>query len=215
MSDERLGARSLRRARIALAGVGVLLLVGSFVFLVADRQPRARARVTAEVGAHEVGATDFAGLVADVESKIAARSEQATTRSWQIDHHELPDPEDPPPPAEISAITQASRVVKRWLLGYLPYEVDDLDAAARGDLVATSTAGLADSLLAHPPLVPPTQQQHRLRRGRFLDLITTIAPGARQVRVYVELAYGLERVGLHLTLRRRGERGWLIAALGV
>jgi hypothetical protein len=210
VSDECLAAGSIRRARIALAVVAVLLLVGSFAFLVADRQPRARARVT-----NDVGTTNFGGLVAVVERKIAEQGEQATIRRWEVDHHELPDPEDPPAPAEIPAITQASRVVKRWLLGYLPYDVDDLDAAARVDLVATSTAGLADSLLARLPLIPPTQQQHRPPQGRFLDLIATIAPGGRQATVYVELAYGLERVDLHLTLTRRGERGWLIAALGV
>jgi hypothetical protein len=208
VSDDHLGTRPVRRAQIVLAGVGMLLLVGSSAFLVADRQPRVRARVTTDTAA-----TDFGGLVAVVESKIAEQSEQAITRRWQVDHHEVPDPEDPPTAAEIPAIRQASRVVKRWLLGYLPYEVDNLDAAARVDLVASSTAALADSLLARPPLIPPTEQQPR--EGRPLDLITTIAAGGSQAKVYVELTYGLERIGLHLTLLRRGERGWLIAALGV
>ena len=131
-------------------------------------------------------------------------------QAWEVAHHEVPDPAETPPAAQVPAIEQANRLLKRWLSGYLPYEVDQLDAAGRQDLLATSTDALAGWLLAHPPLIPPAQQ-HPPREGRLLELLTTIAARGHQARTYAEVAYGLERAGLHLTLTRGGAHGWLVA----
>jgi hypothetical protein len=155
--------------------------------------------------------TDLGRLAARIQANIAEQGEQSTVQAWEVAHHEVPDPAETPPAAEVPAIRQANREVKRWLSGYLPYEVDQLDAAGRQDLVATSTVGLARWLLAHPPLIPPTQQQHPPPEGRSLELVTTIAAQGRQARVYAEVAYGLERDGFHLTLTRGGAHGWLVA----
>ncbi len=210
MSSRQQGRRpGHQRTRIAVAAAAVLPLAVSFAFLLADRQPHAQPRVT-----NPGAVTSLGGLAAQIQAGIAAQREQSIAREWQVEHHEVPDPDEAPPPSEVPAIESASRVLKRWLFGYLPYEVDQLGVAGRRDLVATSTGALARSLLAHPPLIPPTQQ-HRPPEGRFLDLLTTIAAGGRQARAYIEVAYGLERVGFQLTLTRRGTHGWLVAAFNV
>jgi hypothetical protein len=192
--------------RIGLAGVAVLLVAASYAFLLANRQPRARARVT-----HGSTAVDLGGLAAEVQANIAAQHVQSAERSSQVDRHELTDPDEAPPASERPAIRRARALVKRWLAGYLPYEVDRLGPVVRRDISATSTAALTRSLLTHPPLIPPSQQTRRPPKGRLLGLLTTLSPGASRARVYVEVAYGLEREGFLLTLIR-GERGWLVAA---
>ena len=203
---EPIGGHARRRARIVLAALAALALTGSLAFLLADRQPRARTRET-----HTEQTANFDGLAAEVQANITEQREQAVERSSGVDRHELPDPDDQPPAAEVPAIRSAERLVRRWLLGYLPYEVGDLASAVRGDIIATSTVRLARSLLAHPPLIPPPQQQQRPPEGRLLALSTTITSGGRQAQVSVEVTYGLELEGFHLTLTG-GERGWLVAA---
>jgi hypothetical protein len=203
--------------RIAAALAAALLLVVSFAFLLADRHPRARARVAihpAEVasnGSAGSATVDIPRLAGEVEASIAEQEKRATVRHWLAEHHELPVGDETPSAAQAPAVAGVGRVVRRWLAGYLPFEVDTLGPAGRRDLVATSTAALTRSLLGHPPLIPFTQLQHRPPQGRVLELSTTIARGGAEAWVYVEVAYGLERAGLHLTLRRRGARGWLVA----
>jgi hypothetical protein len=191
--------------RIVLAALAALTLAASLVLLFADRQPPSRATPTGTRTDANLGA-----LAAQIQAHIAAQGQQSIQREWEIAHHEVPDPALTPPATQIPAIERADRVVRRWLRGYLPYEVDKLDATARGDLVGTSTVALAGSLLAHPPLIPPTQQQHRPPEGRLVNLITTITAGGHEARVYVEVAYGLARAGLNLTLTRTGADGWLV-----
>ena len=195
-----------QRPRIALAAVGALLLLVSCALLVVDQQARPRARAAGPGVGTQLGA-----LAAQVQANIAEQGERSTVQAWEVAHHEVPDPAETPPVAEVPAIEQANRQVKRWLSGYLPYEVDQLDAGGRQDLLATSTGALAGWLLAHPPLIPPAQQQHPPPEGRLLELVTTIAARGRQARVYAEVAYGLERAGFHLTLTRGGAHGWLVA----
>lgn len=195
-----------QRPRIALAAAGALLLLVSCALLIVDQQPRPRARAVSPGVQTHLGA-----LAAQVQANIAEQGEQSTVQTWEVAHHEVPDPAETPPAAELPAIKQANREVKRWLSGYLPYEVDQLDAAGRQDLLATSTVALARWLLAHPPLIPPTQQQHPPPEGRLLELVTTIAAHGRQAQVYAEVAYGLDRDGFHLTLTRGGAHGWLVA----
>jgi hypothetical protein len=201
---EPIGGHARRRARIVLAALAALALTASLAFLLADPRPHARARASEQTA-------NFDGLAAEVQANIAEQREQAVERSSGVDRHQLPDPDDQPPAAEMPAIRSAERLVRRWLLGYLPYEIGDLASAVRGDITATSTVALARSLLAHPPLIPPPQQQQRPPEGRLLALSTTITSGGRQAQVSVELTYGLEREGFHLTLSG-GEHGWLVAA---
>ena len=201
---EPIGGHARRRARIVLAALAALALTASLAFMLADRQPRARARVSQQTA-------NFDGLAAEVQANIAEQREQAVERSSGVDRHQLPDPDDQPPAAQVPAIRSAERLVRRWLLGYLPYEIGDLASAVRGDITATSTVRLARSLLAHPPLIPPPQQQQRPPEGRLLSLSTTITSGGRHAQVSVELTYGLELEGFHLTLSG-GEHGWLVAA---
>ena len=195
-----------QRPRIALAAVGALLLLVSCALLVVDHQARPPARAAGPGVGTQLGA-----LAAQVQANIAEQGEQSAVQAWEVAHHEVPDPAETPPAAEVPAIRQANRVLKRWLSGYLPYEVDQLDAAGRQDLLATSTVALAGRLLAHPPLIPPAQQQHPPPEGRLLELVTTIAARGRQARTYAEVAYGLERAGFHLTLTRGGAHRWLVA----
>jgi len=201
---EPIGGHARRRARIVLAALAALALTASLAFLLADPRPHTRARASEQTA-------NFDGLAAEVQANIAEQREQAVERSSGVDRHELPDPDDQPPAARVPAIRSAERLVRRWLLGYLPYEIGDLAGAVRGDITATSTVALARSLLAHPPLIPPPQQQQRPPEGRLLALSTTITSGGRQAQVSVELTYGLEREGFHLTLSG-GEHGWLVAA---
>jgi hypothetical protein len=203
------GPLAARRARVAAALAAVSLLAVSFAFLLADRQPPTGARVTNPAARANLG-----GLAAQIQANIAAQRAPSLEWSWQVEHHEVPDPEEAPPPSEAPAIASAGGVLKRWLLGYLLYEVDKLGVATRQNLVATSTVALARSLLEHPPLLPPTQG-HTPPEGRMVDLITTIAAGGRRARAYLEVAYGLERVGFHLTLTRGGVHRWLVAAFTV
>jgi hypothetical protein len=184
----------------------VLLLTASYAFLLASRQPHARTRVTTRSSTVGLG-----GLAAEVQANIASQRVHAAEQSSQVDRHELTDPDDAPPASQRPGIRDARALVTRWLAGYLPYEVDQLTPDGRRDITDTSTAALARSLLAHPPLIPPSQQTRRPPEGRLLGLLVTLAPGAASARVYVEVAYGLEREGFPLTLIR-GERGWLVAA---
>ena len=153
----------------------------------------------------------LARVAARIQANIASQTAQAALRSWNQAHHQVPDPSDPPPASELPAIDPVEAVVRRWLSGYLPYEVDAGSSASRSALVATSTPGLARALALNPPLIPPAQQ-HRPPQGRALDLVTTLARGDRAAGVYVEIAYGPERAGLQLELRRRGG-AWLVASL--
>jgi hypothetical protein len=189
------------RVRIALAVVATLAVVASLTFALLDRGPRARARQP------ETG--NLSGLAAEVQANIAAQREQSIEHRAGVDRHELADPDDQPPAAEVPAITAADRLVRRWLSGYLPYEVGRLDSRARQQIAATSTAGLSRALLARPPLIPPAQQRHSPPRGRLLGLTTTITGGGQRASVYVSVAYGLEREGFRLTLTR-SEHGWLV-----
>ena len=150
-------------------------------------------------------------LDAEINARIAEQNHETAVRSWEREHHEVPDPADPPPAWQLPAIDKVDRVVRQWLSGYLPYEVHEASRATTAVLAATSTPRLARSLLRHPPLVPPTQRR-RPRAGRALQLVTTIARDGRRAHVYVEVSYGLDRVGLQLLLTRRGET-WLVALL--
>ena len=194
-----------RRPQIAIAALAALAVLGSLAFLVADHQPPARARVTRHVHTVDIGA-----LAAQIQASISTQREQASEHSAQVDWHELRAPDDQRPASEAQAIVSAESVVRRWLAGYLPYEVDRLSTANRRDITATSTGWFASSLLAHEPLIPPAQQQLRPPEGRFLGLLTTLAADQTQAAAYVEVSYGLERDGFHLTLIR-GEHGWLVA----
>lgn len=206
MTDQRQRSSGQPRARITAAVLAALAVAGSLVFMIADGHPRARARVTSSAPAGDAG-----GLAAQIQANIAAQREHASERSTQIDRHALRDPDDQPLASEIPAIAGAQRVVRHWLAGYLPYEVDHVGPSERGDLSTTSTASLARSLLTHTPLIPPAQQHHRPPEGRLLGLITKLATDRSQAQIYVEVAYGLERESFHLTLIR-GEHGWLVAS---
>lgn len=198
-----------QRAHVAAAVGAVLLLGVSFAFLLADWQPHEHAHIT------QPAAANLGGLAARIQASIAAQHKQSIEQAWKVDHHEVPDPRQTPPASEAPAIESARQVVKRWLQGYEPYEVDKPTAASNDDLVATSTPGFARSLLAHPPLIPAAQLRRGPPQGRFLDLLTKIAAGGQRARVYVEVAYGLERVGFELTLKRGGGQRWLVAAFSV
>jgi hypothetical protein len=150
-------------------------------------------------------------MVAHVQASLAAQSQQAAIRSWESEHHELPGAQLTPSARPHAAIDQADRAARLWLRGYLPYEVDRLTAVTRSDLLAGSTPALASRLLASPPLIPPTGPPPS--QGRLVALSSTLAPGVRQVRAYVEIGYGLERYGLLLTLTRGGRKGWLVAGV--
>jgi hypothetical protein len=150
-------------------------------------------------------------MAAQVKASLTAQSQQAAIRSWESEHHELPSPRLTRSPRTRAAIDQADRAARLWLRGYLPYEVDRLTAVARSDLLASSTPALASRLFASPPLIPPTGPAPP--QGRLVALSSTLAPGARQVRAYAEIGYGLERYGLLLTLTRGGRRGWLVAGV--
>ena len=191
------------RGRIALAVLAALLIAGTLAFTVLDRH--ARARVTTFSPSANVGA-----LAAQIQASIANQRERATERSAQVDRHELRDPDDAPPRAEVPAIERMQRVARRWLTGYFPYEVDRLTAGQRHELAVTSTPQFAHGLLDHRPLIPPTQQAHRPPEGRLLGLITHLGSDENDAQVYVEVTYGLEREGFHLSLIR-GEHGWLVA----
>jgi hypothetical protein len=191
------------RGRIALAVLAALLIAGTLAFTILDHRSLSRARASKFSSTANVGA-----LAAQIQTSIADQRERATERSAQVDRHELRDPDDAPPRPEVPAIERVEQVVRRWLSGYLPYEVDHLTAGQRREITVTSTPRFARALLGHRPLIPPTQHAHRPLEGRLLGLITHLGPEA-VARVYVEVTYGLEREGFHLSLIR-GEHGWLV-----
>jgi hypothetical protein len=195
--------------RLVLAVCSGSLLAGSLAFLIATAHPHARARVRKSSGSG--GVQSIGGLAAQVQASIAGERQLESERATQVDRHALRDPDDQLPRPEARTIASAERVVRRWLAGYLPYEVDQLGRLQRLDLTTTSTAPLARSLLSNEPLIPPTQQQNRPPRGHLLGLQGSVATGGRSVGMYVEVAYGLEQQGFHLTLTR-GAHGWLVAA---
>jgi hypothetical protein len=190
-----------RPLRLVLAALATLLLVGSLAFTLAHEHPRARRRS---------GPAELDSLVAQVQARIAAEREQEIERRSQVDRYARREPDQPMVLQSVAA-KSARRVARRWLAGYLPYEVDRLTAAGRAEITATSTPALARLLLAHPPLIPSAQRADPPPQGRALALFTTIARGGASAQVYVEVAYGLEREGFTLTLQRDG-RGWLVAA---
>jgi hypothetical protein len=154
---------------------------------------------------------DSGEIATQVRASLAVQSDQPVIRSWESEHHELPGLQLTLSARTRAAIDQADRAARLWLRGYLPYEVDRLTAVARSDLLASSTPALASRLLASPPLIPPTGSPPP--QGRLVALNSTLAPGARRARVYVEIGYGLERYGLLLTLTRGGRKGWLVAGV--
>jgi hypothetical protein len=191
-----------RPLRLALAAVATLLLAGSLAFMLAQERPHARTRSSP---------TDLSSLAAQLQDTIATDREREIERRNQIDRYARREPAQPPVVSQSVAAKNARRIARRWLAGYLPYEVDRLTATGRAEITATSTPALARVLLAHPPLIPPAQQGHPPPQGRALALLTTITHGGASAQVYVEVAYGLEREGFTLTLQRHG-RGWLVAA---
>jgi hypothetical protein len=196
--------RDPRRARLALAAVAALLLTAAFALQLSDR--RAPGPGTPAVARQT--RSRLQRFAEEIQATVERQSAQATLQGWERAHHMLPGPAPAGRPSPAAAA--ATRVIRRWLAGYLPYEVDRLSAAGRQELLATSSPRLAGSLLAHPPLIPPTQQRHPPPQGRTVNLITTLGPGPNQARAYVEVAYGLERLGFHLTLLDRATRGWLV-----
>lgn len=193
---------SPRRRALAAAAV----LIGSLILALStagSRQQRAQ-------GDSHHASQSLAALATRVQATIARQDRRAAVRRWEVAHHEIGDPTDPPPRAQRPAIGRVDRVVRRWLSGYLRYEVDAGGARSRATLAATSTPAFMDELLAQQPLIPPTQR--RPRPGHALELISTVAPSGRTARTYVEVAYGLQRAGLHLTLVNRGD-AWLVVAL--
>jgi hypothetical protein len=199
------------RGRIVLAALASVLLLGSLVLSGLAGGARSRARVTKS--GSSAATAQLTQMAATVEASIARQSRQAAVQQWEAAHHEVADPADPAPAAQQPAIAGVERVVKRWMGGYLPYEVDELTASERRDLEATSIAPLARSLLSSPPLIPSTRP--RPPQGLLVDLITTFTSGGHESRVYTEIAYGPEQIGFYLTLRPGGPYGWLVAALHV
>jgi hypothetical protein len=191
-----------RSLRLVLAALATLLLAGSLAFMLAHERPRARGRA---------GSADLDSLAAQVQATIAAEREQEIERRSQVDRDARREPAQPPAASRSVAAKSARRVVRRWLAGYLPYEVDRLTAAGRVEITGTSTPALARLLLAHSPLIPSAQRADPPPQGRALALFTTIARGGARAQVYIEVDYGLEREGFTLTLQRDG-RGWLVAA---
>lgn len=157
------------------------------------------------------GPAELDSLAAQVQATIAAQREQEIERRSQVDRYARREPDQPPTALQSVAVNSARRIVRRWLAGYLPYEVDRLTPAGRAEITATSTPALARMLLAHPPLIPSAQRADPPPQGRELALFTTVARGGASAQVYVEVAYGLEREGFTLTLQR-DDRGWLVAA---
>lgn len=192
-----------RPLRLLVAALATLLLTGSLAFMLThEGRPRARRH------ARPAG---LGSLAAQIQATIAVEREQEIEHASQVDRYAARKPDQPPAASQSVVAKSARRVVRRWLAGYLPYEVDRLTAAGRAEITATSTPALARALLAHPPLIPPSQQAGPPPQGRTLALLTTIAHGGASAQVYVEVAYGLEQEGFTLTLHKDG-RGWLVAA---
>jgi len=194
------------RGRLALATVATLLVTGSLMLALATR-PRPPAGATAP---RTVRAVNVAALTASVRERIARQAQANSARVWMEAHHEPTGPAaGSPGPA--AGREQVQATVRRWLGGYLPYEIDRLDSSERRELVSTSTPALVGELLADPPLIPPTTRQAPAA-GRALEVLVNVAKSDRSASTYVEVAYGLERIGLQLTLNREAV-GWRVAAL--
>jgi hypothetical protein len=192
---------------IALAGIALVLLLGCAVLFFGggDVHPRSRARAHA-------GEVNPGELAAEIQADIAERQLQRAERLSQVNRHELPDPDDQPPPGEEPAIRQVERVTRHFLAGYLPYEVGHLSHGARADIVTTTSRSLALSLLSHVPIVPPPQQQAPPPQGRPVGMRTVLSADQREAQVYVEVAYGLDNEGFTLIFAKRGENRWQVVA---
>ena len=202
--------RARRRARLALAALAGLILAGSFALLWSGRYAHERRPAAPSPAGPHVAQSSLEHLAGEIQDQVARQSAQANLARWDREHHMVPGAAAPIAAGQSRVAAAATRVVRRWLAGYLPYEVDRLRAGSREDLLASSSARLAGSLLAHPPLIPPTQQLHPPPEGRTVNVITTLTPARGRARAYVEVAYGLARVGFHLTLLDEPARGWLV-----
>jgi hypothetical protein len=196
------------RSRLVLATLAAVLVAASLAVLLAARTPRATRRPAISSGPRAV---NVAAVAATVRRQINTQLQAAATRQWMLAHHEFLGPAVTPPPGTATDIQEVDATIRRWLAGYLPYEVDRLDSVDRRILVDTSTEQLARKLLEDPPLIPPTAHQAP-PAGRAVAVLASVDANRHRASAYVEVAYSLERVGLQLTLTRGAAR-WQVAAL--